>query len=221
MRIQLAAIICAMTMAVGPVFPNSFPEAEPILRDWIAKQSAIKTLQADFVQIRRLPTVRIPLKKAGRVWFDATSRFRWQVGEPPEFVAIGSKKELLLVDPKKSRARVLCEGEGSAGPLRFEGLAFPFSKSFEEFDSRFKILSFRSAADTVELVLSGKDSRSAANVTSLRIVFQRNTGVVNLFEITFRDGSQIATEMTQVVINPRITEDTFHYDLSGLNIDER
>jgi outer membrane lipoprotein-sorting protein len=195
-------------------------QSHPILRDWISKQSDLRSLRAEFEQTRRLPALRLPLKRTGTVWLDSQSRFRWQVGDPPELIAIGSPDRILLVDPKKKRARIL-KDDAEGGPLRFDAISLPFAKSYEDFQKRFQVLSLIERGDVVEVTMAAKDPQIAAGMKSLRIVFRRSSGVVEFLELDLRDGSQISTTMTQVEVNPQIPANLFDFDLEGFQIDDR
>lgn len=208
--------------ALGVVLALAHGEAkaEPLLREWIDRQAEIRSLRADFEQTRRLPALRIPLKSSGTVWLDARGNFRWQVGDPPDLLAIRAGERLLVIDPKKKRARLL-EEDAAAGPLRFDAIGLPFAKSYSDLEKRFTVLSLEERGELVEAALRPKEARLAAGVKSLRVVFQRASGVVEIFELELRDGSQISTVMTHVEINPRLPAGVFEFDLSGFQIDDR
>jgi outer membrane lipoprotein-sorting protein len=212
---SLRVILSAVLLLAMPA-----AQAEPILREWIERQADIRSLRADFEQTRRLPALRIPLKKSGSVWLDSRSQFRWQVGDPPELLAIRSADGLLLIEPKKKRARIL-KDDAEGGPLRFDAISLPFAKSYEDFTKRFQVLSLIERGDVVEVTMSAKDPQIAAGMKSLRIVFRRSSGVVESLELNLRDGSQIFTTMTHVEVNPRIPANLFDFDLEGFQIDDR
>jgi outer membrane lipoprotein-sorting protein len=195
-------------------------KAEPLLREWIARQAEIRSLHADFEQTRRLPALRIPLKSSGTLWLDARGSFRWQVGDPPELLAIRAGERLLVIDPKKKRARIL-EEDPAAGPLRLDAIGLPFASSYADLENRFAVLAVEERGELVEAVLKPKEARLAAGVKSVRVVFRRASGVVELFELELRDGSQISTAMSRVEINPRLPAGVFEFDLSGYQIDDR
>jgi outer membrane lipoprotein-sorting protein len=209
-----AALGAVLALALGEA------KAEPLLREWIARQAEIRSLRADFEQTRRLPALRIPLKSSGTVWLDARGSFRWQVGDPPDLLAIRAGERLLVIDPKKKRARIL-EEAAAAGPLRFDAIGLPFAKSYADLEKQFTVLSLEERGELVEAVLRPKEARLAAVVKSLRVVFRRASGVVEIFELELRDGSQISTAMTRVEINPRLPAGVFEFDLSGFQIDDR
>jgi outer membrane lipoprotein-sorting protein len=195
-------------------------QSHPILRDWISKQSDLRSLRAEFEQTRRLPALRLPLKRTGTVWLDSQSRFRWQVGDPAELIAIGSPDRILLVDPKKKRARILSNGV-AAGPLRFDMIRLPFAKSYEEFEKAFEVLELRENGPRVDVSMKPKDPSLAAGVKSIRVVFKKSDGMVELLELDLRDGGQITTVMKAVESNPVLAPEIFDFDLAGFAIDDR
>lgn len=195
-------------------------KADPILREWISKQSGIRSLRADFEQTRRLPAIRLPLRKNGTVWLDAESRFRWQAGDPPELLAIGTPQQILLVDPPKKRARILKNGSG-AGPLRFDMIRLPFAKSFEDFEAAFEVLELSKKEDLVDVLMKPRDPRLAEGVKTIRAVFRSGDGIVELLELNLRDGGQISTVMKAVELNPSLPPQIFEFDLAGFSIDDR
>lgn len=199
--------------------PLRAEDADSILQDWISKQSGICTLRADFIQTRRLPALRIPLKKSGSVWFGADGRFRWQVGNPVELLVLKSPNDFLVIEPKKSLARRL--SASSAAARAMQDFPMPLAVSFEEFQRRFEVISLANNAGTIDLRLRPKDPRLAEGMKALRILFDPATGAVSLFEMTFRDGSEISTEFTHLERNPRIPAELFEYDLRDFKMEDQ
>lgn len=199
------------------ILPLHAQDTESILRDWISKQSAIRSLRADFIQTRRLPALRIPLKKSGTVWFGSEGRFRWQVGDPVELLVLKSPDDFLVIEPKKSLARRL--SASSAASRAMQELPMPLAVSFEEFERRFEVVSLENNNGSANLRLRPKDPRIAEGLKSLRIAFDQATGAVALFELTFRDGSEISTEFTRVEWNKPPDTDLFRYDLTNFRIE--
>ena len=97
----------------------------------------------------------------------------------------------------------------------------PLAVSFEEFQRRFEVISLGSNAGTMDLRLRPKDPRLAEGMKSLRILFDPATGSVSLFEMTFRDGSEISTEFTRLERNPRIPAELFQHDLRDFKMDDQ
>jgi outer membrane lipoprotein-sorting protein len=200
------------------VSPLHAEDTDKILREWIAKQAAIRSLRADFIQTRRLPALRIPLKKSGTVWFGTEGRFRWQVGDPAELLVVKSPNAFLVIEPKKSIAQRL--SASSAASRVFEELPMPSAVSLDEFQRRFEVVSLENNAGQIDLLLRPKDPRLAEGMKSLRIRFDFSTGAVSVFEMVFRDGSEVSTEFTLIEQNPKLAPDLFQPDLSGLKIED-
>src|SRR5438132_12037524 len=59
-----------------------------VLSTWIAAQANIHTWSAEVVQTRTLKSLTQPLTAQGHVWFEAPNRFRWELGNPPQTIAV-------------------------------------------------------------------------------------------------------------------------------------
>jgi len=193
-------------------------DTEKILREWISKQAAIRSLRADFIQTRRLPALRIPLKKSGTVWFGTEGRFRWQVGDPAELLVLKSPNDFLVIEPKKSLARRF--SASSAAARAMQELPMPIAISIDEFQRRFEFVSLKDDGGRMDLRLTPKDPRLAEGLKSLRILFDPVSGSVSLFEMTFRDGSEVSTEFTRIERNPTLPAELFQHDLRDFKIED-
>jgi outer membrane lipoprotein-sorting protein len=201
------------------VSPLHAEDTETILREWIAKQAAIRSLRADFIQTRRLPALRIPLKKSGTVWFGTEGRFRWQVGDPAELLVLKSPKDFLVIEPKKSLARRFTATSAAARAM--QELPLPIAISLDEFQRRFEVVSLKEDGARMDLRLTPKDPRLAEGLKSLRILFDPVSGAVDLFEMTFRDGSEVSTEFTRIERNPALPAELFQHDLRDFKIEDQ
>ena len=199
--------------------PLRAEDTQTILRDWISKQAAIRSLRADFIQTRRLPALRIPLKKSGTVWFGTEGRFRWQVGDPAELLVLKSPSDFLVIEPKKSLARRFSASSSAARAM--QELPMPIAISLDEFQRRFEVVSLKEDGARIDLRLTPKDPRLAEGLKSLRIFFDPVSGAVALFEMTFRDGSEVSTEFTRIERNPTLPAELFQHDLRDFKIEDQ
>jgi outer membrane lipoprotein-sorting protein len=199
--------------------PLRAEDTQTTLRDWISKQAAIRSLRADFIQTRRLPALRIPLKKSGTVWFGTEGRFRWQVGDPAELLVLKSPNDFLVIEPKKSLARRF--SASSAAARAMQELPIPIAISLYEFQRRFEVVSLKEDGARMDLRLTPKDPRLAEGLKSLRILFDPVSGAVALFEMTFRDGSEVSTEFTRIERNPTLPAELFQHDLRDFKIEDQ
>jgi len=199
--------------------PIRAEDTQAILSDWISKQAAIRSLRADFIQTRRLPALRIPLRKSGTVWFGTEGRFRWQVGDPAELLVLKSPNDFLVIEPKKSFARRFTASSAAARAM--QELPMPIAISLDEFQRRFEVVSLKDDGGRIELRLTPKDPRLAEGLKSLRILFDPVSGAVALFEMTFRDGSEVSTEFTRIERNPTLPAELFQHDLRDFKIEDQ
>jgi len=199
--------------------PIRAEDTQAILSDWISKQAAIRSLRADFIQTRRLPALRIPLRKSGTVWFGTEGRFRWQVGDPAELLVLKSPNDFLVIEPKKSFARRFTASSAAARAM--QELPMPIAISLDEFQRRFEVVSLKDDGGRIELRLTPKDPRLAEGLKSLRILFDPVSGAVSLFEMTFRDGSEVSTEFTRIERNPTLPAELFQHDLRDFKIEDQ
>jgi outer membrane lipoprotein-sorting protein len=209
-------ILLFLLLLAAPLFAE---DTQTILRDWISKQAAISSLRADFIQTRRLPALRIPLKKSGTVWFGTEGRFRWQVGDPAELLVLKSPNDFLVIEPKKSLARRFSASSSAARAM--QELPMPIAISLDEFQRRFEVVSLKEDGARIDLRLTPKDPRLAEGLKSLRILFDPATGAVALFEMTFRDGSEVSTEFTRIERNPTLSAELFQHDLRDFKIEDQ
>src|SRR5215831_15574805 len=88
-------------LLLGP--PRLCAEVGPLLTSWLAAQTNIHSWSADFIQTRVLKSLAQPLTATGHVWFAFPNRFRWELGNPPQTIAVREAGELLIVYPKLKR----------------------------------------------------------------------------------------------------------------------
>jgi outer membrane lipoprotein-sorting protein len=141
------------------------------------------------------------------VCFGPDGRFRWQVGDPAELIVLKTPAGCMVAEPKKSIVRHLDAASPAAAAI--QELPFPFAPSLDDFHRRFEVASLKNESGKIDLLLTPKDARLAEGLKTLRVNFDAASGAVHLFEMTFRDGSQVATEFTNIEINPKLDDSLF------------
>ena len=63
-------------------------DTNALLNAWHAAQTNLHTWTANFTQTRTLKTLRQPLVATGQVWFAKPDRFRWELGQPAQTIAL-------------------------------------------------------------------------------------------------------------------------------------
>ncbi len=193
----------------------SFPStADPIpaVKAWLDAQTEIRTWSADFVQTRTLKSLTQPLTATGHVWFAAPYRFRWELGSPPQTIAIRERSELLIFYPRLKRVERFPLTGHQTGPWR-DALALleaGFPRSQSELQSQYDIASQTVSGDTGELILTPKSASARRMIPEIRIVFDTQTSVLQATQLKFADGSTLRNDFKQPRLNPEIDESIFH-----------
>ena len=118
-------------------------DTNALVERWIAAQTNLLTWSAEAVQTRSIKTFSQPLLSTGRVWVAAPDRFRWELGRPPQTIAVRQPDQLWLLYPKLKRAEKYSLTDSQPGPWR-DALALleaSFPRSRAELESRFTVVS--------------------------------------------------------------------------------
>src|SRR5947209_14918733 len=91
---------------------------DPIVSSWLAAQSKVHSWSADFIQTRSLKSLTQPLTAKGHVWFAAPNRFRWELGNPPQTIAVRAVTEMLVIYPRLKRVERFPLSGDKAGPWK-------------------------------------------------------------------------------------------------------
>ncbi len=199
--------------------------AEPdwsVIENWIDQQKDLVTLWAQFTQTRSLPSVRNPISKPGRLWFDRDGRLRWELGDPARMIVLRRGEEFLLIDTKRQVARRvdLSAGADSIPPEArpFLALRFPMAESLANFRELFEVREMDRTEDAVTLQLLPRQAEARRYLQSLRITFDKERGLLREFALVFEDDTEIRTDFTEIKTNGRFAEGTFAFDLKGYRV---
>src|SRR5690349_12057324 len=96
-KISLPCLAALFALLPGQ---RAFAETNSLVATWLAKQKDLQTWSADFVQTRTLKSLTKPLTSKGHVWFATPNRFRWELGSPPQTIAVRAEKEMLVIYPR-------------------------------------------------------------------------------------------------------------------------
>src|SRR5690606_21715580 len=81
-RLPLAPMrrLLALLLSVSPLAAAE-PDLKP-LEAWIAGQKGLKSLDAEFVQERKLPSLKKPVATPGRLRVQRPGKLLWELGQP-------------------------------------------------------------------------------------------------------------------------------------------
>ena len=187
------------------------------LSSWIAAQANIHTWSADVVQTRTLKSLAQPLTAQGHVWFSAPSRFHWELGNPPQTIAVRGSEEMLVIYPRLKRAeRYPLAGE-QAGQwrdlMKLTEAGFPRSEA--EMKSQYNILSQHVNGDICELALEPKSATARKMMPQIKICFSIRDFSLTSTELQFADGSTMRNDFKNQQLNPKVDEALFAPKLSS------
>jgi outer membrane lipoprotein-sorting protein len=181
-------------------------ELSPAVTAWLAAQPKIQTWSADFVQTRTLKSLTQPLAATGRVWFATPDRFRWELGSPPQTIAVRASTELLIFYPRLKRVERFPLTGNQTGPWR-DALALleaGFPRSAAELQSQFTLLSQDTTNQTGEVILEPKSTSARRMIPEIRIDFDTQQHSLLATQLKFADGSTMRNDFQQAVLNPKI-----------------
>jgi outer membrane lipoprotein-sorting protein len=184
---------------------------------WLAAQTNVHTWSADFVQTRQLKSLVQPLTTPGKVWFAAPDRFRWELGNPAQTIALRQTNLVLVIYPKLKRVEQFDLAAPGAGTWR-EALTLleaGFPRTQADLDARFKLLSVAVAHGIMQISLETKSLSTKRLIPKLGIGFSTNDLSLAYTELRLADGSTLRNEFTNAVINPVWPSDPFQVSIEA------
>ena len=178
---------------------------------WLSAQTNIHTWSAEFTQTRTLKSLTQPLKAAGHVWFASPNRFRWELGDPPQTIAVREGQELRVIYPKLKRVERFPLTPEGAGQWR-DALALleaGFPRSQSELEKQFLVVSEKTPGTICELELQPKSKAARRMMPRITIIFDMTSYSLKATELQFADGSTLRNEFANQVLNPTVDPKTF------------
>ncbi len=193
------------------------------LETWLAGQQDLQTWSAEFVQVRRMRTLREPLEARGRVWFGAPNLFRWELGDPVRTLAIRGRSEMAILYPRLERAEIYGLDAIEQGPLghALSLLEAGFPRTRAQIEERFVIRGMEPVEEgRWRMELQPRSTAARKLVTSVLIEFIEDAKGPAATELRFADGSAMRNEFEHAAVNPELEEGWFdprvpdHYKVS-------
>ncbi len=204
-RANLAGRLARLLLLLqSPVAFCGGAATETNLSVWLANQANIRTWQADLTQTRNLKTMAQPLTSEGHLWFAAPNQFRWELGVPPQTVAVRQSNQVLVIYPKLKRVERYRLNSGERNPMQdmLSLLEAGFPRSETDLESRFKMLSTTEENGVMQLVLQPKASAARRWVKEVRIQIAAETGSLKSTSLEFADGSSMRNDFKNIKMNP-------------------
>lgn len=199
------AILSLLLLAAWAAAPacGASADTNALLQAWLGAQGSLRSWSAEFVQTRALKVLREPLRTPGRLWFVAPDQFRWELGDPPQTIALRRTNELFVIYPKLKRAERYPLGSEGHEPWR-DALAlldagFPSRRA--DFEARFRLLSAGVTNDLVTFGLEPRSPTARRFMNEIRLTLRTNDFSMLANELRFADGSTLRNDFTNAVAN--------------------
>lgn len=190
--------------------------ADPVLDSWLARQATVTSLDSTFTQERKLPSLKEPTVTTGRISFSKPGKFRWQLGEPVQTLAVSDGSTLTLIEESEKSARQISADSPQAA--RFSMLT---GKAFEDkaaFDEAFEIIESRVTSGIHQFTLKPKDRRMRSQVPWIFLDIDPVKKELRVMELELQDKSRIRTLFTNPKINAKLPDSLFTPDLTGYQV---
>ncbi|HZR15865.1 MAG TPA: outer membrane lipoprotein carrier protein LolA [Verrucomicrobiae bacterium] len=199
-----------LCVCIGTVAQLHAAALDPAVASWLAMQRNVHSWSADLVQTRSLKSLTQPLPPAkGHVWFAEPNRFRWELGNPAQTIAVRTTNEMLVIYPRLKRVERFPLSGQQAGPWK-DALALleaGFPRSAEELEAQYNILDQVTQDPVIKLVLQPKSAAARRMMPQIQIEFDRKDLALRATELRFADGSSMRNDFSNAVLNPSINPD--------------
>jgi len=213
--ITRAAFLIALGALPGErVFASN---ADSALVAWLNSQTNIQTWSADVIQTRAFKSLTEPLIARGHVWFAAPNRFRWELGNPPQTIAVRQSDRLMVIYPKLKRAEKYPLAGDHSGPWRdtLALLEAGFPRNQGELESRFNVVSQTATNGVHQVTLQPKSASARRMMPRIAIFFAAAGFSLRATELQFADGSIMRNDFTNAVLNPKFDDAIFEPKLES------
>ena len=182
---------------------------------WFAAQTNITSWSADFTQTRSLKVLAQPLVSSGKVWVSVPNRFRWELGNPPQTIALRQPDQMLLIYPRLKRVEKYPLNDVPAGPMKdaLSLLDASFPRDRAAMQERFRLLSAELTNSTLQVELQPKSAGARKIIGSIVIAFRTNDFAITLTAMRFGDGSTLRNDFSNIVINQPLSPELFQAKL--------
>jgi outer membrane lipoprotein-sorting protein len=182
---------------------------------WFAVQTNLQSWSGDFTQTRSLKVLAQPLVSTGKVWV-TSDRFRWELGQPPQTIALRQPTQLLIIYPRLKRAEKYPLTAVPSGPLK-DALALldaSLPRDRATMEERFRLLSATETNSILQINLQPKSASARKFISEIVIGFRTNDFSIAVTEMKFADGSSLRNDFTNVRLNPPLSPERFEEKLA-------
>jgi outer membrane lipoprotein-sorting protein len=182
-----------------------------VLDSWFAAQTNFHTFTAQVIQTRSLQVLSEPLVSTGKVWIAIPDRFRWEIGQPAQTIALRQPDSLFIIYPRLKRVEKYPLNDRQPGPWRdvlaLLDASFPRSRAVME--GQFRVLSITQTNADWQVALQPRSTLARRLMAEIDICVRTNDFSLAATEMKFADGSRMRNDFTNIVVNSVLPEKCF------------
>ena len=204
--------IFTLMIAAGVAMASAAPaDLSAPVKSWLSAQAKIKTWSADLIETRTLQSLTTPLTSHGQIWFEEPDRFRWELGVPPETIAVSTGTNLLILYPRLKRVEKIALTGARNGQWQsaMEMLEAGFPRSEQDLLSHYDVLSQERTNDVIRLKLRPTSAAVRQMVPRVEIDIDAKKAILRGTQLQFGDGSTLRNDFIHVVLNPNVDPSAF------------
>ena len=205
MRLLLALLISISVARAGL-------DLKP-LEAWIGKQKSLQSLDAEFVQERKLPSLKKPITTPGRMRMVRPGKLLWELGTPVKTMAVSDGATMTLLDVTKKRGKKIEAGSPEA--KQFTLLSDESFRDLASFQQAFELVESRQSDGIYQLTVRPKDKAMRKHVSWMFMDIDTRTQELRALDLEMDDKTRIRTVFSNAKINPKLDSALFTPDTSG------
>ena len=186
-------------------------ETNQVLDAWFSAQTNFHTFTGQVIQTRTLQVLSEPLVSTGKVWIAPPDRFRWEIGQPAQTIALRQPECLFIIYPRLRRVEKYPLNDPQPGPWRdvLALLDTSFPRSRAAMEAQFRVLSIAQTNADWQVALQPRSAQARRLVAEIDISVRTNDFFLAATEMKFADGSRMRNDFTNTVVNSVLPEGCF------------
>lgn len=186
------------------------------LAAWLDRQGEVRSLQAEFVQERRLPALKNPVSTPGTLAMLRPGKLRWELGDPVKTLAVSDGATMTLADVAKKQARRI--PADSARARQFTLLSDGAFRDLASFRDAFELVESRVTRGIYQITVRPLDRTMRDKVPWLFLDIDPAKNELRALELELSDKSRIRTVFSKTQLNPSLDPAIFTPDFSDYKV---
>lgn len=214
MRFLLLCVIISMTFPVAAEPPpmdsidalEGSAKLDALMARVTQQQRALRSLSADFVQVKQSVLLLEAVESSGEFLFRAPDKVRWDYGEPDSMVVVFSEDTVTTFHPEQARAELLKVSKKQRRFVRVLAGTQPLDDLMSHFSMR---LADPGGQAPYRLTLRPVGNMLKKKLRSVEIDIDRKLFLPVIIEYNEADGDSTRYEFKNLVLNPEIDDARF------------